>query len=124
MDAHSRNVGVAVGTLFASGATLLCCVLPAILVSIGAGAALVALVSAVPQLVWLSEHKAWVFVTAGGLLLLSGAMIWHARSLPCPTDATLARSCSRMRRTSLGLYGLAVVAYFVGATFAFVLPGL
>ena len=124
MDAHTRNVGVAVGTLFASGATLLCCVLPAILVSIGAGAALVALVSAVPQLVWLSEHKGWVFVTAGAVLLLSGAMIWRARSLPCPADAALARSCSRLRRMGLGIYGLAVVAYCVGATFAFVLPGI
>jgi hypothetical protein len=123
VDAHIRNVGVAIGTLFASGATLLCCVLPAILVSIGAGAALVALVSAIPQLVWLSEHKGWVFVAAGGLLLLSGAMIWRARSLPCPADAALARGCSRMRRMALGVYGLAVVAYCVGATFAYVLPG-
>ena len=52
MDTHARNVGVALGTLLASGATLLCCVLPAVLVSIGAGATLVALVSALPQLVW------------------------------------------------------------------------
>jgi hypothetical protein len=123
VDAHIRNIGVAVGTLLASGATLLCCVVPAILVSIGAGAALVALVSAIPQLVWLSEHKGWVFVAAGGLLLLSGAMIWRARSLPCPANATLARSCARMRRMGLGIYGLAVVAYCVSATFAFVLPG-
>ena len=124
MDAHARNVGVAVGTLFASGATLVCCVLPAIFVSIGAGAALAALVSAAPQLVWLSEHKGWVFVTAGGLLLLTGTMIWRARSLACPVDPALARNCSRLRRTGLGIYGLAVVAYCVGATFAFVLPAL
>ena len=38
VDAHVRNVGVAFGTLLASGATLLCCVLPAVLVAFGAGA--------------------------------------------------------------------------------------
>ena len=61
MDPHKRNVGVAFGTLLASSATLVCCVLPAALVSIGAGAALVGLVSTFPQLVWLSENKGWVF---------------------------------------------------------------
>ena len=54
IEAHRRNVGVAFGTLLASSATLVCCVLPAALVSIGAGAAMVELISAFPQLVWLS----------------------------------------------------------------------
>ena len=44
-------------SLFASSSTLVCCALPALLVAVGAGAALSSLVSAVPQLVWLSEHK-------------------------------------------------------------------
>ena len=64
IDPHRRNVGVACGTLLASGATLVCCVLPALLVSIGARATLVGLVSAFPQLVWLSERKIWVFGSA------------------------------------------------------------
>ena len=46
IDPHQRNVGVAFGTLLASSATLVCCVLPAVLVSLGAGAVLVGLVSA------------------------------------------------------------------------------
>ena len=57
MNAHGRNAGFVMGSLLASTATLLCCVLPAVMVSIGAGAALMALVSSFPQLVWLSEHK-------------------------------------------------------------------
>jgi hypothetical protein len=122
VDTHARNVGVALGTLLASGATLICCVLPAILVSIGAGATLVALVTALPQLVWLSEHKAYVFVIAGILMLISGAMIWRSRRLPCPADPALARNCMRLRRTSLGIYGLALAAYGIGAAFAYLLP--
>lgn len=124
MDPHSRNVGVAFGTLLASSATLLCCVLPAVMVSLGAGAALVGLVSAFPQLVWLSEHKLLLFVTAGVLLAASGVMLWHARRLPCPVDAAAARSCTRLRRISAWLYGLSLAAYALGTTFAFILPRL
>ena len=58
IDPLRRNVGFAFGTLLASTATLVCCVLPAVLVSLGAGAVLAGLVSSFPQLVWLSEHKA------------------------------------------------------------------
>jgi hypothetical protein len=122
IDPHRRNVGVAFGTLLASSATLVCCVLPAVLVSLGAGAALVGLVSVFPQLVWLSEHKGWVFGIAGVLLAASGAMLWHARRLPCPVDPAAARSCMRLRRISHTLYFIAVASYASGALFAFVLP--
>ena len=124
IDPHQRNVGVAFGTLLASSATLVCCVLPAVLVSLGAGAAMVGLVSAFPQLVWLSEHKGWVFGIAGVLLLAAGVMIWHARSLPCPVDPIAARSCTRLRRASAVLYWIALGSYVLGGTFAFVLPRL
>jgi hypothetical protein len=122
MDSHKANVGVAFGTLLATTGTLLCCVLPAVLVSIGAGAALVSLVSTFPQLVWLSEHKPWVFGIAAALLAISGVLIWKARGLPCPVDAKAARSCMRLRRLSAAVYGGAVMCFLIGGTFAFVLP--
>jgi hypothetical protein len=121
---HSRSVGIAFGALLASSATLVCCVLPAVMVSVGAGAALAGLVSAAPQLVWLSERKAAVFATAAVALMVSGLVLWKARSLPCPADPSLARACIRLRRTSHVLYILAVAAYGLGAAFAFVLPWL
>jgi uncharacterized iron-regulated membrane protein len=123
-SAHNRNVGVAATALLASSATLVCCVLPAVLVSLGAGAALVGLVSAVPQLIWLSEHKALVFGLAGAMVLLSGAVLWNARRLPCPTDPQLAHSCMRLRALSNRLWTVAAIAYVVGALFAFLLPAL
>ena len=113
----NRNVGLAATTLLASSATLVCCVLPAVMVSLGAGAALVGLVSAFPQLIWLSEHKALVFGSAGAMLLLSGIVLWNARRLPCPTDPQLARSCMRLRSISNRLWAVAAVAYAVGAGF-------
>jgi hypothetical protein len=96
-------------------------VLPAVLVSLGAGAVLVGLVSAFPQLVWLSEHKIGVFAVAGMLLAASGVLIWRARSLPCPVEPEAARSCMRLRRISAVLYGVSLVSFAAGALFAFVL---
>jgi hypothetical protein len=120
----SRNAGLAGLALLASSATLVCCVLPAVLVAIGAGAALAGLVTAVPQLVWLSEHKPLVFATAAALLAVSGIALWFGRSLPCPTDPVAARSCRRLRGISAVLYILALASVVAGATFAYVLPAL
>jgi hypothetical protein len=118
-DPNRRNVGLAFATLVASSTTLVCCVLPAVLVSLGAGAVVVGLVSAVPQLIWLSEHKALVFGGAALFLAVSGALLWHARSQPCPTDPMLAQSCMRLRRLSQSVYGVSTVLFVVGAIFAF-----
>jgi hypothetical protein len=120
----SRNVGLAAGALLASSATLVCCVLPALLVALGAGAALTGLVTAVPQLVWLSEHKPLVFGIAIALITISGVALWYGRSLPCPVDPDAARSCRHLRRISALLHGLALVSLLLGVTFAFVLPAL
>ena len=46
-----RRLGLAADALLASSATLVCCVLPAVLVALGAGAALAG-AREVPQLVW------------------------------------------------------------------------
>lgn len=119
-----RNLGVAGAALLASSATLICCVLPAVLVALGAGAVLIGMVSAVPQLVWLSEHKALVFGLAGVLLIVSGLLLWRARGLPCPADPRAARACTRLRAASHWIYGTAAISYVVGALFAFALPAI
>ena len=119
-----RNLGLSFLALVAGSGTLVCCVLPAVMVSLGAGAALAGLVTAVPQLVWLSEHKALVFGLAAALLLLSGVALRNARALPCPADPRLAASCTRLRRWSEGLWIASALAVALGALFAFVLPRL
>jgi len=120
----ARNAGLAVGALLACSATLVCCVIPAVLVAIGAGAALAGLVTAVPQLIWLSEHKPWVFGVAAALLAISGAALWVGRRAPCPADPELARSCRSLRRISAVIYAVALLSFGVGALFAFVMPML
>jgi hypothetical protein len=117
-----RDAALSATTLLSSAATLVCCVLPAVLVGLGAGATLAGLVTAVPQLIWLSAHKALVFGSAGALLIVSGLSLWHARRLPCPTDPNLARSCQSLRRLSVVLYAAASITFLLGAAFAFGLP--
>jgi hypothetical protein len=111
-------------SLFASSSTLVCCALPALLVALGAGAALSSLVSVFPQLVWLSEHKAELFSLAGLMLAASGALQWHNRTAPCPLDPTLRSACLRTRSTSLRVYWFSLAVYAVGGWFAYVAPWL
>lgn len=113
-----------VASLFASSSTLVCCALPALLVTLGAGAALSSLISVFPQLVWLSEHKVRLFVFAGLMLLASGGLQWRNRSAPCPTDPALRNTCLRTRKTAGLVYGASVLLYLVGGWFAFVQPWL
>ncbi len=119
-DALIKSKATSVLSLLVSGGTLVCCALPALLVTIGAGAALSSLIAVVPQLVWLSEYKAAVFSGAAVMLVLAGVMQWRARSLPCPADPALAAACMRTRRFSLRVYGLSVAIFLIGAFFAFV----
>lgn len=118
----ARTRAASVLTLLTSGSTLICCALPALLVALGAGAALSSLISAMPQLVWFSEHKGIVFGFAAVMLIFAGAMQWRARRLPCPVDPELARICMRTRRMSLATYLVSLGLFLTGGFFAFVAP--
>jgi hypothetical protein len=113
---------VATAALFASTSTLLCCALPALFVALGAGSVFAGLVSHVPQLIWLSEHKAVTFGVAA-LLLGAGAVLqWRARQLACPTDPQLAEACRTTRSGTGPVLWIAVALFTAGALFAFVPP--
>jgi hypothetical protein len=116
------NLWTSVLSLFASSSTLVCCALPALLVALGAGAALSSLVSVFPQVVWLSEHKQGLFAFAGVAMVASGALQWRNRTGPCPTDTGLRNACMKTRRTSLRVYFFSVWVYLVGGWFAFLQP--
>lgn len=107
-------------SLFTSLGTLVCCALPAVFVTLGAGAALAGLVSSAPWLVALSKYKIWTFGVSGAVILMSGIMQWRSRNAPCPSDPEQARACSRLRRISRWMYRSAVVIWGIGFFFAFV----
>jgi hypothetical protein len=98
--------------------------LPALLVSLGAGAVMASVVSSVPQIVWFSEHKLGVFIFAGMMLSISGFLQWKARSLPCPSDKELAELCNKARVNSLRVYFFSVSVFLIGGFMAFVAPWL
>jgi hypothetical protein len=109
-------------SLFASTSTLVCCALPALLVSLGAGAALASLVAVFPQIVWISEHKEMIFLISSVLMVLGGFLQWRNRFAPCPVDPDLRKACLSTRRTSLRIYFVSLVLLLVGGWFAFIQP--
>lgn len=111
-------------TIFTSASTLLCCALPALLVALGAGAALASLVGMFPQIVWVSENTTLVFTGAGMMLALAGYLQYRARFLPCPADAALAAACARQRRVSNVIYFVSLAIYVIGVSFAVLAPYL
>ncbi|MBK6386298.1 MAG: hypothetical protein IPF71_05520 [Rhodoferax sp.] len=113
-----------VASLFATSSTLVCCAIPAVLVALGAGAALSSLVAVFPQVVWLSEHKEGLFTFAGVMMAASGVLQWRNRTAPCPTDPALRDACLRTRKVSRVVFGVSVAFYLVGGWFAFVQPWL
>ncbi|MDO9013965.1 MAG: hypothetical protein Q7U84_04190 [Polynucleobacter sp.] len=109
-------------SLFASTSTLICCALPALLVSLGAGAALASLVAVFPQIVWISEHKEAIFLVSSALMVAGGFLQWRNRYAPCPIDPDLRNACLSTRRISLRIYLFSLVLLLVGGWFAFMQP--
>jgi len=114
-----RTIILEILTILSSFSTLVCCALPAALVSIGAGAALASVVTAVPELVWLSEHKIPLFAFAGFMLALSGVSAYCNRNAPCRADPAQAKSCMRLRRWSARIFYFSAAVYAIGFFFAF-----
>lgn len=115
-----KNTLLSTVSLFTSFGTLICCALPALLVTLGAGAVLAGLVANVPQLIWLSEHKVGVFIIAGLMIIISGLVRYQTRNAPCPIDPEQARSCMKLRRYSGIVYYTSVAIYLTGFFFAFI----
>ena len=117
---YLRTIVIESIALLGSLGTLVCCALPAALVSVGAGAVMASLVTNLPQLVWLSEHKIPLFIFAAIMLVISGVATHTNRSAPCPVDPVQAKSCRRVRRWSAAIFILSATLYAAGFYFAFV----
>ena len=106
-------------SLLTSAGTLVCCALPALLVTIGAGTVLAGIVGTAPWLIALSKYKIWTFGISGAMLLIAGVALWKSRNAPCPIDPAQAMACARLRKTSSWIYLLSVLLWCVGFFFAF-----
>ena len=113
-----KNIRVSFFGLFTSMSTLICCALPALLVSIGLGATMVGLVSSFPFLIVISEHKVLVFSVSFIMLALSSYLQHRARFLPCPLDPGEAQACTNARLWSQRITIFSILVWAIGAGFA------
>lgn len=111
-------------SLFTSVGTLLCCALPAMLVTLGMGAALAGFISSVPWITAISDYKKYIFVGAGLMLALSTYLQWRGRNAPCPADPAKAKACSRLRKISWSILVFSILVYLIGFFFAFLAADL
>ncbi len=109
-------------SLFGSLSTLLCCALPTLFVALGMGATVAGVVSAVPQLVWLSQHKNFLFSFCAVMLFLAGILQWQAKRQACPIDPKLAEACKEARGWNFYSYWISVAIFSVGLFFAYIGP--
>ncbi len=117
-----KNLILSYLSLFTSFGTIFCCALPALLVSIGMGAAFAGLVGAFPQIVWLSENKLLVFILSAVMISISAFILYLNRNAPCPIDPTKAKACKFGRKWALRLISLSIFFWIIGFSFAFIIP--
>ena len=107
-------------SLFTSFSTLVCCSIPALLVSLGLGASFASFISMYPQFIWLSENKTALFIFAGLMLILT--FVLQSRSAVCPVDSKLKTTCEDSKKISKYIIIFSTFIYFIGIFFAYLAP--
>jgi mercuric ion transport protein len=123
---RSENPLLAYLSLFTSLGTLLCCALPSLLVLLGLGATVASFLTAVPWLVTLARHKAWVFTVSGALIAsdffyiywLSPRLKAHGESCSIANGPTACDTATHISRVALWV---AAAIYAVGFFTAYLL---
>ncbi len=113
-----KDGGVTWLTLFVTTGTLVCCALPILLVTLGLGATVAALTSALPFLITLSQHKAWVFALSGLMLGLSGWLLYRS-GRSCPSDPQLGELCNKTHIWNRRIYWSSVIIWGIGFVAAY-----
>ena len=119
--ARSRRWGWLV--LLTSSATLVCCVIPIALVSLGFGAAVAAMHGAAPFLTALGVHKEWTFALSA-IVLAAAAFALFRPGRACPADPELARACKAADRWNRRMLSIAAALWGVSFFTAYLLTPL
>ena len=109
--------------LLTTSATLTCCALPILLVTVGLGSAVASMASAAPWLITLSMYKGWVFAISG-ILVVASAWTVYRSGRTCPSDPELAAACARADKWNRRFVWIAAIMWLIGLFFAFVLVRL
>ena len=107
-------------SLFTSLGTLLCCALPALLVTLGMGATLAGLIGVFPYVTFISDYKEYIFTISGILIFFGFFSQWSTKSFSCPSDPVKAKLCSKLRSFSWIILYISLTLFLVGFFFAFI----
>ncbi len=111
-------------SLFTSFSTLLCCALPALLVTLGLGAVMAGLVTDLPFLRTLSLYKEWTFSIATILIGFNLWLIYRKRQqdIACEmTDEGKETACDTASRWSKVILWISIIFLFIGFFMAYLL---
>ena len=106
--------------LLTTSATLTCCALPILLVTVGLGTAVASMASAAPWLITLSMYKGWVFATSGAMIAASAWAVYRPGRV-CPADPQLAAACARADKWNRRFIWVSAAMWCFGFFAAFVL---
>ena len=117
---ESPRMGAGLGwvSLFASTSTWICCALPKLLITVGAGAALAGITKQFPLLTVLGTHKNWMFATSGVLLTVAAGLTWRSGQ-HCPADPVLAQRCERVRQWNKRILWVSMTVWVIGFVAAY-----
>lgn len=106
--------------LFTTTATLTCCVLPILLVTLGLGSVMASMASAAPWLITLSMYKGWVFAVSGALIMAAAWAVYRPARV-CPADPELAAACAQADKWNKRFVWISGAMWSVGFLAAFAL---
>ena len=106
-------------TLFTSFGTLVCCALPALMITLGMGTTLASFVGMFPYITLISEYKDTLFIITAILIILGFFFQIRSRNVSCPTDQYKADLCNKLRKISWIMLIFSSVLYITGFFFAF-----
>ncbi|MCT2530791.1 hypothetical protein N2382_07955 [SAR92 clade bacterium H921] len=109
-------------SLFASTSTLICCALPALFVTLGAGASFASLLSVFPFLIVLSQYKIAISLFALVMLVVAGMVNYKTARMPCPADPDLGRACLQIRQRSRRIYTISTGIFICASIFTYIVP--
>jgi len=105
-------------SLFGSGATLLCCALPATLSIVAGGAAVGSLLSIFPWLIPISRHHNLLFFIAGILLTMNAIFVLRPKGkVACAV--TGGKGCEVAGGMTKAIFWISIILYSIGAFFAY-----
>jgi hypothetical protein len=93
--------------------------MPAVFVTIGAGAAFASITKEFPLIFLIASNKAWLFGGTGMLLFLCGIVLYKNRYAACPADPVLAKACTRLRAINRAIYSFSILTFCIGLFFAY-----